>query len=296
MTTPRIDAHLHFWRPDCRFDNRPIADNAFYRRDFLPRDVAGDLRASAIDGAILVQTAPQVAETAWMLDLVRDDPRILGVTGWVDLDAPTVDYAPLLAQPKVVGIRAQLRRIADDAFVLRPQVLRNIATALDASLAVTLLAEPRHHAHVAEALQRLPAGPIVFNHLGMPTADTDRNAWRQALRKFITRPQTYVQLSGLPFLFGDRWQAADAQSLLDDALDIAGPSRLMFASDWPMLLRIAPYGAWVDAVAEFLARRGLAASEASAIFGGNAVRAQPRLQLPLSPVTGGRKPATEIRT
>ena len=38
----RIDAHLHFWRPACNFDNRPIADNAFYRRDFLPADVIPD--------------------------------------------------------------------------------------------------------------------------------------------------------------------------------------------------------------------------------------------------------------
>jgi len=61
----RIDAHLHFWKPECGFDNRPIADQAAYRRDFLPADVLPELDACRIDGAILVQTAPQTEESDW---------------------------------------------------------------------------------------------------------------------------------------------------------------------------------------------------------------------------------------
>ncbi|MEP7062513.1 MAG: amidohydrolase family protein [Betaproteobacteria bacterium] len=294
MRTPRIDAHLHFWRPACGFDNRPIADHAFYRRDFMPHDVVADLDAARIDAAILVQTAPQVEETAWMLHQFRDEPRVAGITAWVDLDAPAVDYAPLVAQPKVVGIRAQLRRIADDAYVGRPNVLSNMAAALDAHLALTLLAEPRHYPHVSQALERLPAGPVIFNHLGMPTPATDRNTWRQALRSFIRRPQTYVQLSGLPFLFGEQWRSADARSLLDDALDIVGPSNLLFASDWPMVLRVASYADWADAVTRFVERRGLAEHESAAILGSNAMRAMPRSCLPHVPAIGGPFKVTEL--
>ncbi|MEO8976596.1 MAG: amidohydrolase family protein [Casimicrobiaceae bacterium] len=294
MSVPRIDAHLHFWQPACGFDNRPIADHAFYRRDFLPHDIAADLDASGIDAAILVQTAPQVAETAWMIEQFANAPRVAGITAWVDLDTPAVDYAALVAQPKAVGIRAQLRRIADASFVCRPQVTRNMAAALEAGLALTLLAEPRHYPHVLQAFEQLPGGPIIFNHLAMPTPDTDRETWRRALREFMRRPQTYVQLSGLPFLFGSQWQTADARSLLDDVLDIAGPSNLLFASDWPMLLRIAGYGDWVDAVTRFLARRGLAAAETAAIFGANALRAMPRATLPPFPVADGTTSIMEL--
>ena len=63
----------------------PIADNAAYRRDFMPADVAPDLDAAGIDGAILVQTAPQTAETDWLVDLAANEDRIYGLTGWVDL-------------------------------------------------------------------------------------------------------------------------------------------------------------------------------------------------------------------
>ena len=59
------------------------------------------------------------------------------------------------ARPKVVGIRAQLRRVADTAFVTRPAVVANLAAALSAGLNVTVLAEARHYLHLARA--RAPA-------------------------------------------------------------------------------------------------------------------------------------------
>ncbi len=278
----RIDAHLHFWQPACGFDNRPVADHAFYRRDFMPGDVAPALAAAGIHAAVLVQTCPQAAETAWLVEQFGDDTRFPAITGWTDLDIAEADFAPLLAQPSIAGLRAQLRRVADDRFVTRPNVVRNLARALDAGFGVTLLAEPRHYAVLPAVLDTLPPGPIAFNHLGMPTPATDRATWRAALQRFAQRPDSYLQCSGLPFLFGDGWRAPDVLSRLDDALDIFGPQRLLFASDWPMLLRFATYVEWADTVEAFIARRGLATAERDAIFGGNAVRSLPRLATRLS--------------
>jgi L-fuconolactonase len=278
----RIDAHLHFWQPARGFDNRPVADNAAYRRDFMPADVLPDLDACGIDGAILVQTAPQIAETDWMLGVARGEPRIFGVTAWVDLAAAPVDFAPLLAEPKVVGIRAQLRRIDDDAFVARPVVVENLAAALRAGLNVTILAEQRHYRHVEKTLAQLPPGPLTINHLALRFPSVDHDAWRQAMRAFAQRPDTYVQLSGLPFLFQSDWRGADARAVLDEAFSICGAERLVFASDYPMLLRFATYREWVGAVERFLADRRLPDAARDAIFAGNARRANPRLRVPRS--------------
>ena len=110
----RIDAHLHFWTPSCGFDNRPIADHEAYRRDFLPADVAPDLDACGIDAAILVQTCPETGETDWLVDLARDDPRIVGITGWVDLDAPRVDWDAFGAKPQRRSPADAARRASDD--------------------------------------------------------------------------------------------------------------------------------------------------------------------------------------
>lgn len=276
----RIDAHLHFWKPACGFDNRPIADHAFYRRDFLPADVRPALDNCGIDGVILVQTCPQVEETDWCIDLARDDPRIFGVTAWVDLDGPDVDFETLAARPKVVGLRAQLRRVADTAFVARPRVVANLAAALRARLNVTVLAEARHYRVVGDVLDTLPPGPVTLNHLGLPFPDVETEAWRAALRRFAARPGTYVQFSGIPFCFAERWHERAARSRMEDALAILGPQRLLFASDWPMLLRFASYEDWFHAARDFLSAHALPPQDVAAIFAGNALRAHPRLVVP----------------
>jgi len=186
----------------------------------------------------------------------------------------------LLERPKVVGVRAQLRRIEDTTFITRRSVVTNLAAALAAGLNVTVLAEARHYPHVAAVLATLPPGPVTINHLALPFPEVDRVAWRIALRDFARRPGTYVQLSGLPFLFQARWRDVDARSVLDDALDILGPRRMLFASDYPMLLRFATYGEWVQYVDEYLAARRLTADESAAVMAGNAREANPRLEVP----------------
>jgi len=274
----RIDAHVHFWKPECGFDNRPIADHEAYRRDFLPQHLEPALVANRIDGVVLVQTAPQTEESDWLLALAEHERRILGVTVWVDLDAKHVDFAALRARPKVVGIRAQLRRIADPAFIARANVVRNLGAALEAKLNATILAEPRHYAYVGDVLRKLPPGPITLNHLGLAFADTDREAWREAMQRFATREQLFVQLSGPPFLHGERWRGLQASSFVDDAFAILGPERLMFASDWPMLTRFATYDDWVHYVDEYLDAHDVDENARDAIFCRNVHLANPLLE------------------
>jgi L-fuconolactonase len=279
----RIDAHLHFWRPDCGFDNRPIADNAAYRRDFMPDDVRPAMTAAGIDAAVLVQSAPQVEETAWNVDLARGIDWIAGITGWVDLDAEAVDCDALCRMPKIVGVRAQLRRIADDAFVSRPRVIANMRRVLEAGLSLTLLIEHRHYTLVTGVVDRLGPGPVIVNHLALAFADVPRDEWRTTMRRLASRDATYLQLSGVPFLYGPSWRDnADAETLMDEALDIFGPGRLLFASDWPMMVRFTDYRQWVEAVESLLAKHNHSTAEIDAVFGGNARAAHSRLELPLA--------------
>lgn len=289
----RIDAHIHFWRPECGFDNKPIADHPAYRRDFLPQDIESELARCGIEALILVQAAPQTNETAWMLELARHHPIIAGVVGWVDLDAPPIDYAPLCANHGLIGIRAQLRRIADSAFVLRPRVLGNLARALEAGLAVTLLTEQRHYAAVERALRTLPPGPITFNHLGMRFPEVDPAQWHNFLGAIVERQATYLQLSGLPFLHREHWREAPARAILDEAYEMVGPRRLLFASDWPMLLRFATYTDWLRAAETLLHEHGATADEFDDVFCRNAIAAHPRLIVPNAGASSSLQPRPE---
>ena len=84
----------------------------------------------------------------------------------------------------------------------------------------TLLVEARHYPHILRLLDRLPAGPITLNHLGLPFPEVDRAAWRALMRALAERPASFVQLSGLPFLYGEAWRTDAASVLLDEACPV----------------------------------------------------------------------------
>src|SRR5512140_1630094 len=110
----RIDAHQHFWRI-ARADYgwltpelRPLY------RDFGPADLAPLLDRHGISRTVLVQAAPTVAETRYLLEIAHATPFVAGVVGWVDLaadDAPTT-IAELACDPLLAGLRPMVQDIA----------------------------------------------------------------------------------------------------------------------------------------------------------------------------------------
>ena len=91
----KIDAHQHFWalaRGDYGWLTPALG--AIYR-DFTPDDLTPLLSAAGIDGTVLVQAAPTVAETEYMLSLADENAFIKGVVGWVDFEAANAPSANL---------------------------------------------------------------------------------------------------------------------------------------------------------------------------------------------------------
>ena len=102
----RIDAHQHFWHYD-RAQYEWIDDSmAALRRDFLPLDLRRELDAAQMDACVAVQARQSLDETSWLLSLAEANRFIVGVVGWVDLQADDV-HAQLRkvgANPLLVGI------------------------------------------------------------------------------------------------------------------------------------------------------------------------------------------------
>jgi L-fuconolactonase len=86
--TGRIDSHQHFWRLERGDYGWLTPSQQPIYRDYLPSDLAPQLTRAGVDATILVQAAPTVAETLFMLELARDNPFIVGVVGWVDFESP----------------------------------------------------------------------------------------------------------------------------------------------------------------------------------------------------------------
>ncbi|MEJ2023312.1 MAG: amidohydrolase, partial [Maritimibacter sp.] len=83
----RIDAHQHFWRLDRGDYGWLTPEVGPIYRDFEPEHLRPLLEASQIEGTVLVQAAPTLAETEYLLSLAEQHSFIKGVVGWVDFDS-----------------------------------------------------------------------------------------------------------------------------------------------------------------------------------------------------------------
>ncbi len=282
----RIDAHQHFWsleRGDYGWltpDMKPIY------RDFLPGDLKPLLSAAGIEGTILVQAAPTVAETEFMLGLAHDEPFIRGVVGWVDFEDPSApeNIARLSKQSALVGLRPMIQDIADDDWMLGDGLVPAFDALIAADLAFDALTLPRHLSALRELLARYPNMRTVIDHGSKPLIrDGIMDAWDQDMAALASETLAFCKLSGLVTEASADWTVDDLRPYVDHLLDTFGPDRLVWGSDWPVCTLASSYGRWVDVTGELLS--GLAEDERSAILGGTAARAY-RMRAPDSEETG----------
>jgi L-fuconolactonase len=270
---PTIDAHQHFWRID-RADYGWLtpAQGAIYR-DFLPADLAPIVARRGIGATILVQAAPTVAETRFLLDLADATPLVAGVVGWAPFAAPDAadEIARLAAHPRLVALRPMVQDEPDDDWLLRP-ALRGAFDALVAHrLVFDALVLPRHLTRLARVLDRHPDLAVVVDHGAKPRIREGAiDPWRADMSMIAAHPNVTCKLSGLVTEAPDEAGLDVLQPYIDALLELFGPRRLIWGSDWPVVGLAGGYDRWHAMAHEAL--RELDADERAAVFGGNAAR------------------------
>ena len=84
-------------------------------------------------------------------------------------------------------------------------------------------------------------------------------------------PNVSVKLSGLVTEADwDAWRTSDFQPCVQKAMELFGPERLLFGSDWPVCLLAAEYGQVLDLAGELLV--SLSDAERRMVFHENALR------------------------
>jgi L-fuconolactonase len=272
-----VDAHHHLWDP-ATADYPWLTDElAVIRRRFTPDDLAPALEATGVDATILVQTRSSQEETAEFLAIAAATPFIRGVVGWVDLTDPSVadGIAALREVPggeRLVGIRHQVHDEPDPEWLLRKDVVRGIRAVGAAGLVYDLLLRPRELPAAAELARALPDVRFVIDHLAKPPiASGELEPWRERIAAFAALDHVAAKLSGLVTEASwSSWTPGDLGPSVDHALEVFGPDRLLFGSDWPVCLLAASYQDVVEAAMTTLS--ALSAVQRAAVMGANATR------------------------
>ena len=282
MTT--IDAHVHLWRL-ARGDNVSLNPAmATIWRDMEPRHLRPRLDAAGVHRVVAVQAAETLAEALFLVGLARKFPWIAGVVAWIEPASPAIEeeVAALSWIPIVKGARP----IRDDnrsiAYLLDARLERGWRALADAGLSLDILVQNWREISLAtELARRLPHLAIILDHCAKPDiAGGHFLPWAADIAAFAKLPNVSCKLSGLMNCAGAGADVAEVRPYAEHVIEAFGPSRTLWASDWPPLDLASDYQTWNRISDVILA--GFPASERAAIFGGTATRVY-RLEPPDPP-------------
>lgn len=274
-----IDAHQHFWDPaKAAYPWMEAPTLAPIRRPFAPADLRPLLDAERVDACVFVQCRHDEVETEEQLAATIDHPWIVGVVGWVDLEASDVAdrIARLRALPageRLVGIRHIVHDEADEGWLVRPAVIRGLKAVAAAGLTYDLLVRARELPSAIEAVRAVPHGRFILDHAAKPPIAQGWDArWAAGLAELSRESNVWCKLSGLVTEASwSSWTSNDLAPVCRHVIDAFGPERIIYGSDWPVCLIAAPYAAVKAAFDRAI--ESFTTAERAAAFGDNAIAA-----------------------
>jgi L-fuconolactonase len=270
----QIDAHQHFWQPKRGDYGWMPADDPVLTRPYAPHDLWPALQAAGVAGTVLVQAAPTVHETEYMLGIADATPWVKGVVGWVDFEAPgdLMQLQRLARHPAFKGVRPMIQDIADDAWMHRDDVQWGYRALIDLDLTFDALGFPRHLGHFLQLLRRYPDLRVVVDHCMKPQIRSHSAAsfqyWADGMARIAGETGAFCKFSALITEANADWRVADLKPYVDHVLAVFGPKRVMWGSDWPVCRLRGEYADWRAAALALTA--DVSAADRAMIFGGTA--------------------------
>jgi L-fuconolactonase len=255
----RIDAHQHFWNT-ARGDYGWMASlppDAPILRAILPPELEPMLRRWGIERTVLVQAAPSLEETEYMLGLADATPFIGKVVGWVDFEKPEDrrHLERLAKHPKFSGVRPMIQDIADPDWMHRPDVQWGYRALIDLDLTFDALGYPVHLDNFLRLFDRYPRMRTVVDHCVKPVIRESRfDDWAAGMERIARRTPVFCKLSGLATEAAPGWTTETLRPYAQHVLSAFGPERVMWGSDWPVLEMAGSYDGWRRAAEEIVGK------------------------------------------
>jgi predicted TIM-barrel fold metal-dependent hydrolase len=298
---PIVDAHHHFWDPTKNphpwLTDEPMipfryGDYSSIRGPFLPADYDAAASGFRVVGQVTMEgewdEVDPVAESRWMAGLAAREgrPHAHVARAFLDRDDVETVLAGHAAVPLVRAIRHKPRAASAPDKVERaapgsmscPRWRAGYAMLARHALHFELQAPWWHAAEMLDLHAAFPETPIVINHAFLPADRSEAGlaGWRQALRLAASAPAISIKISGIG-LKGRPWSLADNLPIIREIIEVFGPQRCLFASNFPVDGLCGSfatiYGGYLDAT------RDLSRADRLAMFRDNAVRVY-RLALP----------------
>jgi len=251
-----VDSHVHLWDP-AQFRYAWLDGLPTLNRAFKPADFRAAISPANVSKFIFVECgcepAQSLAEVDWVSNLAKDEPRLKGIVAHASLERgeeARPELEMLASRPLVKGVRRNLQSEPDPEFCLRPKFLAGVRSLAEFGFTFDLCLRHEQLPQATELARRVPEVTFVLDHLGKPDVRGKRiQPWANDLKVLAAQPNVVAKVSGLTTeAEWHNWQPVELKPYLSHLIESFGPQRLMFGSDWPVMILATDYERWVEAV------------------------------------------------
>ncbi|MGO2262361.1 amidohydrolase family protein [Halomonas sp.] len=271
-----IDAHHHLWALDGSvsypwLEEKPVrgfflGDYTSIKRPFLVEDLKrhipkGYHLAGSVHCEAEAHRSQPLKETEWINSVYTDHKLPTAHVGWAEFGTPKCSEqldaqmnSPLFrgvrAKPVTAVTSAQINQVKGNAGSLQDrQWCDGLIMLEERNLSWDLRVPAWHLSDAAKTLEARPKLRVILNHTGLPWDRTSLgvDTWRTGMRALADNPNVAVKLSEL----GSPWHEWDYKAnleLLCETIDLFGPNRCLFASNFPVSSLAISYADWLGLV------------------------------------------------
>jgi len=281
---PFVDAHVHLWDHaiaglrwrylEAGFDHPRL--RGMHRLD-APAFTDVELRAQAgpyaPDKIVFIQSCEEERpglESAWVQSLADAGGGVHAVVARARVAEP--DVAAVLAANSRHRLFRGVRDMASPLTIGTAEFTAGFQTIADSGASLEVLVPHAKYDDVCALADARPTAQIVLGHAGLAEhRDSDYfAAWSDKLTVFATRPNVVVKISALASGADPDWTVASIRPWVRHCIEVFGPDRAMFGTNWPIDRLFGTYERLLDAYRECVA--DLSAAEQRALFVGTATR------------------------
>jgi L-fuconolactonase len=268
-----IDAHVHFWKYNPIKDAWITDEMGLLQRNFFPQDLQPVLHENGVTGIIAVQADQSENETDFLLQLANKNPFIKGIVGWVDLQNKNVEDKLLYwsEYPVVKGFR-HIVQAESDGFLRKEAFVNGIKLLKSFDFTYDILIYPNQLKEAIQFVNKFSNQKFILDHCAKPCIrDQKINEWKIEIKEIAKNENVYCKVSGLVTeAKWNEWKTEDLYPYLDVVFESFGTDRILFGSDWPVMLLSSTYNKWKNLLEKYMLQ--FSDEEKQKVFDTNAIK------------------------
>jgi len=276
------DAHVHFydmnhptlhyghWQPDedhpvLGAQTRKLGEKNFLAEDFIElANPHGMVKAVHVQAAI--GSKDPVEETKWLQSVRENTGFPSAIVGYVDLRGQ--DAQTQIERHLEYSAFRGIRDFSYGDYLTSQSFQEGYSLLSEYDLVASIAAEPQEMDKVLNLAKLYPDIPIVLDHTGLPQERTDEYflLWKSGMKLIATAQNVICKISGLG-MADNNWSIDSIRPYIETCIEIFGPNRCIFATNWPIDSLWSSYEVLIDAYK--VITRHYSISEQKAMFLGN---------------------------